>query len=54
VDAISENQKLKMEKRLLKDTLFNAGGHETEKENGHSGSHSGLEMELASDYSLTS
>jgi hypothetical protein len=30
-----------MEKRLLKDTLFNAGGHEIKKKSGHSESHSG-------------
>jgi hypothetical protein len=41
VDRKSEKQKLIMEKRLLKDTIFNEGGQEIEKENGHFGSHSG-------------
>jgi hypothetical protein len=54
VDRRSENQKLNMEKRFLKDTLFNAGGSELEKENYHFGSHGGWEMELASNYSLRS
>jgi hypothetical protein len=54
VDRRRENQKLKVQERLLKDALFNAGGHEIVKENCHFGSHSGWEMELASNYSLRS
>jgi len=54
MDRRRENQELKMEKSLLKNTLFNAGGHENVKKDGHFGSHSGWEMELASNYSLRS
>jgi len=48
VDRRRENQELKMQKILLKDTLFNAAGHKNVKNNGHFGSLSGWELELAS------